>query len=146
MTRYVVRGGWQDAPHLDSAAQSQLALAYPPHERDARTRGIPALGSGAIYPVPEQDIVYAPFQIPIYWRHVYGLDVGWNRTAAVWFAIDAEADTAYIYSEHYQSEAQPAVHAEAIKARGAWIPGVIDPAARGRSQGDGSRLLLTYQA
>jgi hypothetical protein len=36
------------------------------------------------------------------------------------------------------------VHAEAIKARGAWIPGVIDPAARGRGQIDGEQLLALY--
>jgi hypothetical protein len=36
------------------------------------------------------------------------------------------------------------VHAEAIRARGAWIPGVID-AARGRGQKDGDQLLRIYR-
>jgi hypothetical protein len=53
---------------------------------------------------------------------------------------------AYVVSEHYQGEQQPAVHAEAIKARGKWIPGIIDSAARGRSQADGQQLLVQYQA
>jgi len=38
------------------------------------------------------------------------------------------------------------VHAEAIKARGAWMTGAIDPAARGRQQSDGERLKSQYQA
>jgi len=37
------------------------------------------------------------------------------------------------------------VHVEAIKQHGPWIPGVIDPAARGRSQKDGSQLLELYK-
>jgi len=44
-----------------------------------------------------------------------------------------------------RSQAEPAVHAQAIKAPGLWIPGVIDPASRGRSQIDGQRLLTIYQ-
>jgi hypothetical protein len=32
----------------------------------------------------------------------------------------------------------------AIKSRGKWIPGVIDPAARGCSQRDGERLIQVY--
>jgi hypothetical protein len=38
------------------------------------------------------------------------------------------------------------VHATAIKAPGEWIPGVCDPAARGRSQRDGRQLLEDYRA
>ena len=97
-------------------------------------RGIPSLGAGAIYPVPESEVVVQPFKVPHYWPICYALDVGWNRTAALWAAHDTETDTAYLVSEHYRAHAEPPIHAEAIKARGAWIPGVIDPAARGRSQ------------
>jgi hypothetical protein len=108
-------------------------------------RGIPSLGSGAIYPVPESDIVVPPFKLPHYWKLAYGLDVGWNRTAAIWGAVDTETDTAYLVAEHYRGQAEPPIHAEAIKARGAWIPGFIDPAARGRGQKDGEQLLVTYR-
>lgn len=37
------------------------------------------------------------------------------------------------------------IHADAIKSRGAWIPGFIDPAANQRSQIDGQRLLQIYR-
>jgi hypothetical protein len=73
------------------------------------------------------------------------MDVGWNRTAAIWGAHDREADVVYLYSEHYRSQAEPSIHADAIKARGVWIPGAIDPAARGRQQKDGEQLLQNYQ-
>ena len=38
----------------------------------------------------------------------------------------------------------PSVHAAAIMRPGKWIPGVIDPAARGRSQIDGRQLFQMY--
>jgi len=42
-------------------------------------------------------------------------------------------------------QAEPAIHATAIKARGE-LHGVIDPAARGRSQKDGETLKDAYEA
>jgi phage terminase large subunit-like protein len=145
-TRHVTMVGWDDVPHLSADAKEKLASAYLPHERKARTKGVPQLGAGAIYPVDENDLIIPPIQFPIWYKHVFALDVGWNRTAALWGAIDPETDILYLYSEHYQGEAPPVVHAEGIKGRGSWIPGVIDPAARGRSQKDGEDLYRQYVA
>jgi len=144
VTKAVVQAGWDETPHLSEEARQQLINSYPPHERDARTRGVPQLGSGAIYPVPETEIVVEPFEWPHFWKQCYALDVGWNRTAALWAAYDSEHDVAYLVSEHYRAQAEPPIHAQAILARGKWIPGVIDPAARGRSQRDGQDLFGIY--
>jgi hypothetical protein len=143
--KYVVNAGWDDVPHLTEEDKEALLAACPPHQREARSRGVPSIGAGAIYPVPEDNMLVEPFEIPAWYRRVYGLDVGWNCTAAVWAAHDYESDIVYLYSEHYQQHAEPAVHAEGIRARGDWIPGVIDPAARGRSQHDGEQLLSIYR-
>ncbi|SKB32455.1 phage terminase large subunit family protein [Sphingopyxis flava] len=143
-SRYLVQAGWRDVPHLSEAVRLELEKETPPHQRKARMEGIPSLGAGAIYPIEEEVFVVDPFQIPHYWLRSYGLDVGWNRTAAIWGARDPDQDVVYLYSEHYRGQAEPSVHAAAIKARGDWIPGVIDPAANGRSQIDGQRLLANY--
>lgn len=105
---------------------------------------MPVLGAGAIYPVSEDVFVVPPFDIPKHWKRGYALDVGWNRTAAVWGAMDEASDTLYLYSEHYLGEEKPPVHAAAIRARGAWMRGVIDPASRGRSPTDGEQLYAMY--
>lgn len=144
LSRDVIQCGWDDVPHLSEAAKAKLLSKLMPHQRDARTKGVPALGSGAIYPVAESDIVIPDFPLPDFWPRAYGLDVGWNRTAAIWTALDRETDTAYLYSEHYRGQVEPSVHAAAIKARGDWIPGAIDPASRGRSQADGEQLFQSY--
>lgn len=144
MSRYVVQAGWQDVPHLTKQDIEDMSRSIAPHQREARMKGTPSLGAGAIFPVPEEDIVIEPFQIPAWYPRIYGLDVGWNRTAAVWGALDRDTDTIYLYSEHYRGQAEVPVHAKAIKLRGGWIPGVIDTAARGRSQADGKSLWSLY--
>ena len=144
MAKHVVMATWDDAPHLSEQAKADLWESYPPHMRDARSKGIPALGAGAIYPVPESEVVVDDFEIPVYWPKLYALDVGWNKTAALWAARDLQSGTVYLYSEHYQGSSEPPIHAFAINARGDWIPGAIDPAARGRSQVDGRDLFGIY--
>lgn len=142
--RFVLTLGFDDAPHLSEQSKAKLLAAFPPHERDARSKGTPQLGSGAIYPVGESEFLVDDFEIPDHWPRAYALDVGWNKTAALWGALNRDTDTLYLYSEHYRGQAEPAIHAQAIKARKEWIPGVIDPASRGRTQDDGRQLLQMY--
>src|SRR5690606_5726140 len=47
--------------------------------------------------------------------------------------------------EHYMGKELPSTHAYAILSRGKWVPGVFDPAARGRSPNDGKRLIQDYK-
>lgn len=142
--KYVVMASWDDVPHLSEEDKRILLASIPPYQRDARTRGIPQLGSGAIYPIPESEVACDRFEIPKEWRRLYGLDVGYNRTAAIWLAQDPNTNIWYAYAEYYKGEAEPSIHAAAIRARGDWIPGVIDTAARGRSQIDGQSLMSMY--
>jgi terminase large subunit-like protein len=144
-SKYLVTAGWDNAPHLDEKTKEEMLRSTPPFLRDARSKGIPSLGSGAIYPIPESEISSPYFPIPYWWPRCYGLDVGWNRTAALWAAWDPSTGICYLYAEHYRGIAEPAVHAEAIKARGEWMSGVCDPAARGSSQRDGEKLIDLYR-
>jgi len=145
MSRYLVSATWDDAPHLGAKEKKELAASYPVYQRDARTKGVPQLGSGAIYPIGETEILVEPFDVPAYWPRGYGMDVGWNMTAAIFAAHDRETDVLYLIGEYARAQAEPSVHAAGIRARGEWLQGVIDPAARGRSQKDGSRLLQDYR-
>lgn len=143
--KFCVQASWEDAPHLSREAREELWKSIPAYQRDARSKGIPVLGSGAIYQYPEDDYAVADFPIPKHWPRAFGLDVGWQRTAAIWAALNRDTDCLYLYSEHYRGEAEPAIHAQAINARGKWIRGAIDPSARGRNQTDGRQLLQMYR-
>lgn len=144
-SKYRVDCGLDQVPHISEEEKKRLFDETPPYLRDARLKGIPSQGAGAIYPVEEDVYLCDPFALPHYWPKVFGLDVGWNRTAAIWAAHDRETGTVYLYSEHYLAREEPSIQAAAIKARGEWIPGVIDPAARGRSQIDGRSLIEEYR-
>lgn len=145
-SKYMVNAGWDDVPHIPPDVKASMLRDTPAHLRDARSKGVPSLGAGAIYPVEESEFLVSPFAMPDWWPRVYGLDVGWNRTAAVWGALDRDNLTLYLYAEHYKAHAEASMHAAAIRARGEWIPGVIDPASGGSSQIDGRRLIEVYKA
>lgn len=142
--RAMVMAGWDDVPHLSESQKTRMLEEAEVHLRDARSKGIPNIGSGAIYPVPEEQITVDDFAIPAHWPRAYGLDVGWNCTAAVFGALDRDADVLYLYSLHYQGQQEPSTHVAGINGRGKRIPGVIDPASRGRSQKDGEQLMVIY--
>lgn len=144
-SKYLVSAGWNDVPHLDEKTKAELMRATPPHLRKARAEGIPSLGAGAIYPIEEDDILVNDFQLPRHFLRGYALDVGWNRTAALWGALDRQSDVIYLYREYYRGQAEPAVHAQAIRARGEWMTGCIDPASRGRTQNDGTQMVQLYK-
>lgn len=144
-SRYLTTAGWNDVPHLPPDVQRKMLKATPPWLRAARSKGTPSLGVGAIYPMDPDEISVSPFPIPDHWPRSYALDVGWKRTACLWSAWDVTIGVRYVYAEYYQGKQLPLVHAQAIKARGSWIKGVIDPAARGRSQRDGQQLMEEYK-
>ena len=142
--RFVIQASWDDAPHLSERDKQDIIDSYLPHERDARSKGIPQLGSGRVFPISEDDLLVDDFMIPEHWIQAYGFDVGWNATAATWGALNRGSDVLYLHSCYKQGQEKPLIHADAVKARGEWIPGLSDPAALGRGQKDGSQLLLEY--
>ncbi len=145
MGKVAIFVSWEDVPHLSASQKAAILASIPPWQRGARTRGTPQLGAGAIYQVLEDEVIVSPFPIPPHWKRSYGLDVGWNRTAAIWLAQDPETQGIVAYDEHYRGQAEPSIHTAAIHLRGKWVPGVIDPAARGRSQKDGEKLIENYR-
>lgn len=145
MAKWVASITWDDVPHLTAEKKAELEKSYLPHEREARTKGFPSIGAGKIFPIPESDFVINPFEIPSYWPRVYSLDVGFKRTAAVWGALDPDNNTWYVYAEYYCAREEPPVHAAAIRAKGKWIPGLIDPSSMRGNERDGRKLINEYR-
>jgi phage terminase large subunit-like protein len=148
ITKAVTMAGWDDVPHLTEEMKAEILAATPMHLRESRSTGKPGLGAGAIYTVPSNEIMCDIMPIPSWWKRGYGLDVGWKATAAVFFAHDLDRDIVYIYDTYKRGQQEPDVHTNAIKRRYVGkkpLVGVIDPAARGRSQTDGKDLLNLYR-
>lgn len=144
---YVQRVEWDDIPHLSDETKAEYMAGILPHERESRLKGIPTVGEGKVYPVPESDFVISPIQLSPHWPRAYGLDVGWRVTAAAFGAYDAQTDTWYIYDEYYAEKESPGFHAANLRKKAKkWIPGAIDPSAAGAGkQKDGFALLDAYR-
>lgn len=137
---------WDDAPHLDEDAKEEILAALPPHEKEMRSKGIPVLGSGLVFPVSEDDLLVESFQIPKHWPRICGMDFGWDHpTAAVWLAYNRDSDVVYVYDCYRQSGATPMIHSEAIKARGDWIPVVWPHDGMQHDKGSGQSLSQIYR-
>jgi phage terminase large subunit-like protein len=112
-----------DALHYTDEQRASIIAAYPAHERDARSKGIPTLGSGRIFPVDDQLLKVKPFAIPEYWPRIAGVDFGWTHPfAAAWLAYDRDTDTVYLYDAYRVKEQTPEVHSITLRGKGPWIP------------------------
>ncbi len=140
----VVEAGWDDVPHIPEDKKIEMLASIPEHERDARTKGIPSLGSGNIYRIPFEEIVIEAFDIPDHWRRAYALDVGWHTTACVFGAEDPETKIIYIYDELYMHQKKPEDYAKIIKLRGD-LKGVVDSASMQSNQADGKKIFELLQ-
>ena len=145
-SKYLVTAGWRDVPHLDEKTQAELLAATPVYLRKARSEGIPALGSGAIFPVPEESITCDPIQIPTHWAQIIGIDFGWDHpTAAANLAWDRDMDVIYVTAAYKRSEATPAIHALAIKPWGDWKPVAWPHDGNQHDKGSGRALKQQYK-
>src|SRR3546814_725221 len=109
----VIFMGIYDALHYTKEQADIIVATYPEHEREARAYGKPVLGSGAVFPIPETNIVVPGFSIPDGWPRICGLDFGWEHpTAAVWLAHNRDADIVYLYDVYKQNKVVPAIRSE----------------------------------
>jgi phage terminase large subunit-like protein len=143
-SKWYIQVGWDDVPHIDLAERKAVIATTPPYQLKARTEGEPSLGAGAIYPIPASEIRIADFILPPHWPRLFSLDAATSGyTAAVWLALDREADMLYLHREYKRAGAEVPIHAAAIRAMGSWIPGVGDVA--GVVQADGTQFLQLYR-
>lgn len=112
-----------DAEHYTPEQRQAIINSYPAHEREARIKGIPSMGSGRVFPIAEEEIVIPPMVIPSHWPQIVGVDFGWDHPfAAVNLAWDRDGDVIYVTKEYAVREQTPVVHAAAVRSWGPWLP------------------------
>lgn len=128
----MINAGWDDAPHLDPDWKRDQLLRYPPHERDARTKGIPQLGTGRVFPFSDDDVMVSPFEIPAHYAQIIGIDFGsgtegGHPSATVKLAYDRDADIVYVVQAHKKKGLDALQHSEQIKKMGGDVYGLQIP-------------------
>lgn len=133
-SKYIVRIEMDEVPHMSEEDKRMYLNESEPHQLEARTKGFPALGSGRIYPIPEDDILVDSFSIPKNWPRAFAWDFGWHLSAGLWGAKDPNTGIIYLYAEYYKGQLPLDMHVAAIKEMGFWIPGIADPSGGGRNE------------
>lgn len=143
---HVTRMTIEDAEHYTPEQRAAIIASYPAHEREARTKGIPALGSGRIFPIAEESLAVDPFPIPAHWAQLGGMDFGWDHpSAAVRLAWDKDSDTVYVTDCHRQKEQTPQVFALSIKEWPTWLPFAWPHDGLQHDKGSGQQLAEQYK-
>lgn len=136
----------EDVEHYTPEQRAAIIASYPEHEREARAKGIPILGSGRVFPIAEEAIKVTAFPIPPHWPRIVGLDFGIDHpTAAVWLAWDRDTDSLYVTDAYRVKDQSIAIHAAGIKARGDWIPVAWPHDGLQRDKGSGEQLADQYR-
>jgi hypothetical protein len=115
--RHVTSMTLEDAEHYTPKQRAEIAASYPEHERAARTKGIPTMGSGAVFPIDIDTLIVEPFVCPGHWIKVGGIDFGWTHPSAfceLWW--DRDKDVIYLVRTLRLKEQTPLQHVEAVRA------------------------------
>lgn len=141
----LVNATWDDVPHLNEDDKQTILNEFPPHEHDARSKGIPMAGSGRIYPIDEREISIEPIDIPSHWVQIIGMDFGWDHpTAAVLMAWDRDEDVIYIVDEYKEVKRTPDQNGPHIQGLCSWAPVAYPHDGAQHDKGSGETLAELY--
>ncbi len=144
--REVITMTIEDALHISAEERAKIIAGFLPHEREARARGVPTMGSGRIFMAPEETIIEAPLEyIPTYWTKIWGIDFGIGHPfAAVLILWDKDNDVIHVHHCIRIADALPIQHAAAMKPVGAAVP-VAWPQDGTQRRDDGKPLADHYK-
>jgi len=136
-----------DALHIPESERAKIIAAFLPHEREARAKGVPMLGSGRIFMTPEANLAEAPIEyIPAHWTKLWGVDFGIGHPfAAALILWDRDNDVVHVHHVHRVADALPIQHAAAMKLIGANVPVAWPKDGADREKGSGEPLAAVYK-
>jgi phage terminase large subunit-like protein len=145
----VVKMTIDDVGHYTEAERTSIVASYLEHEREARAKGIPIMGSGRVFPVTEASIIEDPLQmkdLPGWWKSIAGIDFGWQHpTAAVQILYDPENDVVHVHACHRAKETTPIMFAGAVRNWGEKIPWAWPHDGLQHDKGSGKTLAEQYK-
>jgi len=105
LTRKFIPARLEDNPFLATDGRYEKMLkALPPTQRKQLLEGNWDVNEGAAFTeFSLEEHVISPFQLPIHWDRVKGVDYGYaSESACIWAAIDPNDGTLIVYRELYQ--------------------------------------------
>lgn len=145
--RGVVSMTIDDAKHIPPEERQRIIDGYPAHEREARARGVPMLGSGRVFQYTEASISEPELEeIPLYWGKLWGIDFGIGHPfAAVLIAWDKDNDVIHVLHAIKLKDAIPLQHAVPMKISAINVPVAWPQDGTARDKGSGDQLSVIYK-
>jgi phage terminase large subunit-like protein len=133
--------------HMTLEQVEQIKANTPRHEVGTRVYGLPLQGAGAVFDVPEEDIIEDPIvDVPPEWFKIWGIDFGIGHPfAAVLLLIDRDRDIYHVHHVIRRSDEIPILHAVAMKAIAGNIPVAWPADGTNREMGSGRELQVFYR-
>ena len=152
LTRKFIPARLQDNPYLAAnGLYEKMLKALPPTQRQQLLEGNWDVAEGAAFTefVPSLHVI-TPFEIPVHWERVKGIDYGYaSESACVWGAVDPSDGTLIIYRELYRKGLLGTELAEMITememADPFSVQGVLDTACWSRTGTTGPTIGETLQ-
>jgi terminase large subunit-like protein len=146
MSRHVTQMSLEDAEHYTDEERKEILASYLPHEREARARGIPQLGSGRVFPISEELIKETAFERPPHWTEIGGMDFGWDHPfAAIKMAWDRDSDIVHIVQTYRIRNETPVIHAAHLRPWGEKLPWSWPHDGLQHDKGSGDQLAEQYR-
>jgi len=105
ITRKFIPARLNDNPYLaQDGRYEQMLKSLPPTQRKQLLEGNWEIAEGAAFTEFDRHLhVIEPFEIPLHWERVKGLDYGYaSESACVWAAVDPSDGTLIVYRELYR--------------------------------------------
>jgi phage terminase large subunit-like protein len=136
-----------DAEHIAPEDRAAIIAGYPAHEREARSKGVPMLGSGRIFPYSEESITEPTLEyIPPHWVKLWGIDFGIGHAfAAGLIAWDKDNDVIHVLHTVRVKDQLPLQHAVPLKTVGANVPVAWPHDGTQREKSSGETLAKAYK-
>ena len=137
-----------EVKHFTDEEKRQRVEGYAAHERGARERGEPLLGSGGVYTstaiasMAEDQIR----DVPVHWAKLWGIDFGIDHPfAAVLMAWDRDDDVMHVLYTVRLSGGVPLQHVAAMRQVAANVPVAWPHDGTQRDKGSGEELAAIYK-
>lgn len=104
---YLKQVGWDMVEHLTEEMKQEVLSGVAEYKHDCVMKGLPVIGSGAVFPYDDSDIIIDDFDIPLDWEICAGIDIGHtsDSSTCVYAAIDPEG-CVYLIGEWEGKNAQ----------------------------------------
>lgn len=100
---HIDSASWDECPHIKEEDIKRLLAGIPAWQHDMRRKGLPVLGSGAVFPFPDEDITCDNIIPQDTWPILAALDFSSVNDASVvvFTCYDPTGDVYYVYDMEY---------------------------------------------